>query len=109
MHQRRFTWLTAVIAVVFASLLATPVLAANAHSHAIGVVMEAVDSHGHVHDAAIGSDAHDAIDHAHDVPHLQLVLALAIDTWQPAWPASNQLRIEGSVLSSLERPPRSRL
>ncbi|KFL29692.1 hypothetical protein JP75_18995 [Devosia riboflavina] len=106
MHQRRFTWLTAVITVVFASLLATPVLAANAHSHAIGAVMEAVDAHGHVHDD-VGGDAHDAIDHAHDVPHLQLALILAIDSWLPDWPASVEVRIESWARSSPERPPRS--
>jgi len=108
MHQGRFTWLTAVIAVVFASLLAAPVLAANAHSHAISAVVEAVETHGHVHDD-VGGDAHDAIDHAHDVPHLQLALILSIDTWQPHWTASVDLRIDSSPRSSPERPPRSML
>ena len=108
MQNRRFTWLAAVIAVVFASLLATPVLAANAHSHAIGAVIDAVDTHGHVHDD-VGGDAHDAIDHAHDVPHLQLALILPIDSWQPDWPTSVALRIDSSPRSSPERPPRSKL
>ena len=108
MHQRRLTWLTAVIALVFASLLAGPVMAANAHSHSIGAVIEAVDSHGHAHDD-VGVDAHDALDHAHDVPHLQRALSLAIDSWQPDWPASITLRIDSSARFSHERPPRSTL
>ena len=105
MHKRGCTWLVAVIAVVFASLLATPVLAAKAHSHAIGAVIEAVDSHGHVHEG-LSADAHNAIDHAHDVPHLQLALILPNDKWQPDWPVSVELRIDSSPRSSPERPPR---
>lgn len=108
MHQRRFTWLTAIIAVLFASLLATPVIAANAHSHAVSVVLEAVETHGHVHND-IGGDAHDAIDHAHDVPHLRLALTIAMDIWQPAWPKGVDLPRYVSVRFSHERPPRSSL
>ncbi|MBW4653334.1 MAG: hypothetical protein KME20_09930 [Kaiparowitsia implicata GSE-PSE-MK54-09C] len=90
------------------SLLATPVVAANAHSHAIGAVVEAVGTHGHVHDD-LGGDVHDAIDHAHDVPHLLLELILPIDSWQPAWPANVASRIDSSPRSNPERPPRSLL
>jgi hypothetical protein len=108
MHQRRFTLLTAVIALVFASLLATPVVAANAHSHVIGAVIEAVGTHGHVHDD-LGADAHDAMDHVHDVPHLLQALILPIASWQSAWPANVALRIDSSPRSNPERPPRSLL
>ncbi|WP_375598478.1 hypothetical protein [Devosia sp. Naph2] len=68
MRKWPITWLTALVALVFTLLLATPVVAAAAHSHVIGAVVEAVESHGHAH-GDVGADIHDATDHAHDVPH----------------------------------------
>ncbi|MDB5614573.1 MAG: hypothetical protein JWQ22_2226 [Devosia sp.] len=106
MFYRRFTWLTAVIALVFASLLATPIAAATAHSYAIGAVVEAVDAHGHVHHE-MGADEHDAIDHAHDVPYNQAATIVAIATWQPDRPGDFVKRIESAIRVSFERPPKS--
>ena len=99
------TWLTAVVALVLASLLATPVVAAAAHSHAIGAVVEAVESHGHVH-GDVGAYIHDAIDHAHDVPHHPIVQTFAVLRPSPDWPAAMDSSIKSSIRLGTERPPK---
>ena len=102
------TWLTVVVALVFASLLATPVVAAAAHSHVIGVVVEAVESHGHTHDD-VGADIHDAIDHAHDVPHHPNVQSVALAHFSSDWPGGMVLSIKSSIRFGTERPPKALL
>ena len=99
------TWLTAVAALVLASLLATPVVAAAAHSHVIGAVVEAVESHGHAH-GDVGGDIHDAIDHAHDVPHHPSLQTVALVYLSPDWPGGMVLNIKSSIRFGTERPPK---
>ena len=108
MRKWPITWLTALVALVFASLLATPVVAAAAHSHVIGAVVEAVESHGHVH-GDVGADIHDATDHAHDVPHHPSVQTVALVHLSPDWPGGMVLNIKSSSRFGTERPPKTLL